>query len=70
MLLKVDKTLKILFLEYFEFADVFFFELVAEVSEHIRINNHVLNLGNSKNLLYQSIYNPELVELEVLKFYI
>ena len=57
--------------EYSNFADVFSLDLVSELPEHTRINNHAIKLVNGcQQLPYGSIYSLELVELEILKAYI
>ena len=56
--------------EYSDFSDIFFSDSVAELLEYTGINNHPVNLLDDKQPLYNSIYSPGLVELEILKTYI
>lgn len=56
--------------EYFNFVDVFFPELAIELVEHKKINKHVINLIDGKQLPYKLIYSLGQVELETLKMYI
>lgn len=69
-LLKVDKTLITVFSKYYDFADVFYPELAAELLKHKKFNNYVINLVNGKQILYGPIYSLELLEVETLKTYI
>lgn len=46
--LKINKDLITVFLEYFDFADVFSPELIAELPEYTKINNYAIGLINSK----------------------
>lgn len=68
--LKADKALTTIPFEYAYFANIFSLDLVAELSEHIKINVHTNELINSQQLLYGSIYSLRPVELETLKTYI
>lgn len=43
---------------------------IAELLEHTGINNHLINLKESKQPSYRPIYSLELIELETLKTYI
>lgn len=63
-------TLITIHLEYSNFVDVFCLKLVAEFPEHIKINNHTINLMNSKQLSYKPIYSLASIELKTLKTYI
>ncbi len=45
-------------------------KLIAKLSEHMRINNYVIELVNDRQLSYNLIYNLGLIELETLKIYI
>lgn len=40
----VDDTLTVVLSEYTDFADVFFLDFAAKLSEYTRINNHPINL--------------------------
>ncbi len=68
--LKVDKAHTEVLSEYTDFVDVFSPKLVVELSEHTRINDHIIKLVNDRQPLYGSIYSLGLVELEILKAYI
>ncbi len=56
--------------EYADCADVFLSKLAAEFPEYTGINNDTIELVDDWQLLYDPIYSPELVELEILKAYI
>lgn len=58
------------FVEYKEYINVFWHDLIIELPENMRINKHVINLVGSKQLLYKLIYNLSFVELEIRKTYI
>lgn len=47
-LLKINETSTTIFPEYFNFANVFSPKLETELSEHTKINNHVIDLVDSK----------------------
>lgn len=66
-LLKANKAFITIFLEYSNFADIFSLELAAKFLKYIRINNHAINLMNSNQLYYESIYNLGPIELKILK---
>ncbi len=68
--LKVDEGPTKVPSEYIDFADVFSPKLAAELSEHIEINDHAIELVNDWQLPYGLIYNLGLMELETLKAYI
>ncbi len=56
--------------EYFDYVDVFSSDLVMELPENTRINEHAIELIEEKQLPYVLIYALHLVELETLKVYI
>ena len=56
--------------KYVDFADIFSPNLASKLSEHIRINDHVIELVNSQQPSYGPIYSLGLVELMTLKAYI
>ncbi len=56
--------------EYTDFVDIFLSKLVIELPEHMRINNHFIELVDDWQLPYNPIYSLGLVELEILKAYI
>lgn len=56
--------------EYTKQTDVFFKKATVELPEHMKINNHSIDLKEYKQPLYKPIYSLELVEMESLKIYI
>ena len=56
--------------KYSDFSNVFSSDFAAELPEHTRINNHLINLLDDKQPPYGPIYSLGLVELEMLKTYI
>ena len=56
--------------EYADYTDVFLPDSTVELSEHIGINNHVIDLIIDKQPLYGPIYSLKPVELKTLKTYI
>ena len=56
--------------KYLDFTNVFLKEKVLVLPEHSKLNGHVIDLENSKQLLYKSIYSLGPVELKTLKTYI
>lgn len=60
----------IVFTQYSDFANVFFSDSVAELSEHFEINNHSIDLEEGKQPPYGSIHSLVPVELETLKIYL
>ena len=56
--------------EYSDFSDVFSSDSAAELPEHTRINDHLINLLDDKQPRYGPIYSLGPVELETLKTYI
>lgn len=56
--------------EYSDYTDVFSLDSVAELPEHIGINNDPLDLVDDKQPLYGPIYTLGPVELETFKTYI
>lgn len=65
--LQKDKALTKIPTKYSDYANVFSFDLVLELSENTRMNEHVIKLIAGKHLLYKPIYIFSLVELETLK---
>lgn len=57
-------------IKYLDFADVFFSNSAAELSDHIGINNCFINLIEGQQLPYGAIYSLKLVKLKTLKTYI
>ncbi len=68
--LKANKALSKVPSKYTNFADVFSPRLAAELLEHTRINNHVIEFVDDWQLQYGSIYSLRPRELETLKAYI
>ena len=56
--------------EYSDFFNNFSSDSAAELPEHTRINDHLINLLDNKQPLYGPIYSLGPVELEMLKTYI
>ena len=56
--------------KYSEFADIFSPDLLPKLSKHTGINNYAIELVNSWQPPYGSIYSQEPVELGTLKAYI
>ncbi len=56
--------------EYADFADVFSPKLTVELLEHTEINDHIIELVDDRQPLYDPIYSLKPVELEILKVYI
>lgn len=56
--------------KYFNFADIFCKEKALVLPEQTDLNKHAIELENSKQLLYEPIYNLGPMELETLKIYI
>ena len=65
-----DKVSIVVLAEYFNYNDFFSAENVAKHPEHTRMNDHAINLEESKQPFFGLIYSLELVELETLKIYI
>ena len=56
--------------EYSDYSNVFSAEYAAELLENTGINEHTIELEESKQPLFGSIYSLRLVELETLKIFI
>ena len=65
-----DKALIKVSIEYFNYNNVFSVENIAKLLKNIRINEHTIELEESKQPLFRLIYSLELIELETLKTYI
>lgn len=62
---------KLLFpLNILTILNVFSSDSTVELPKHIYINNHLINLIDNKQLLYDLIYNLKPMELQILKTYI
>ena len=57
-------------MEYSDYSNVFLAKNVTELSENTRMNEHTIELEESKQPLFRLIYSLGLVELETLKTYI
>lgn len=68
--LQEDKILIKIFLEYANYANIFFLDLIIMLSKNIDINKHIIKLIESKQLPYKSIYSLSLIEFKTLKIYI
>ncbi len=68
--MKVDEAFIKVFSKYADFIDVFSPKLAIELSEHMRINDHAIELVDDRQPLYSPIYSLGPVELEILKAYI
>ena len=69
-LLKANKALTTVSTKYSDYTNVFLSELAAELPEHTGINDHAIELEDSKRPLYGPIFSLGPVELEILKAYI
>lgn len=69
-LLLANKALTKVPSKYSDYADIFLFNRVMELSEKIDINKYAIKLLKGKQLPYRPIYSPRPVELEILKIYI
>ena len=56
--------------KYSNYSNFFLIKNVIELSGYIKINNYIIELEKSKQLLFSLIYSLKLVELEILKTYI
>ena len=56
--------------EYLDLANVFLEEKALVLSERTKLNEHAINLEDSKQPSYGLIYSLGLMELEILKTYI
>lgn len=56
--------------KYIDYANVFFFNLVIELTKNIGINKHTIKLVEDKQPPNRSIYALTSVKLETLKTYI
>ena len=56
--------------KYSDFSNNFSLNSAVELSEHLGINNHFINLLDNKQPLYGPIYSLGPIELQMLKIYI
>ncbi len=68
--LKTDKALTKVPSKYIDFVNVFSPKLVSKLSKYIGINNYTIKLGDDWQLLYNPIYNIDIVKWKMLKAYI
>lgn len=68
--LKTDETFTAIPSKYTDFINVFYPDLATELPKYTGINNHTIELIDSKQILYGQIYSLELVEVKSLKTYI
>lgn len=57
-------------IEYTDYADLFFFDLIIKLSKNTGINKHIIKLVEDKQLPYKFIYNLKPIDLETLKAYV
>lgn len=68
--LQQEKALTEILPEYADYADIFYANLVIELSENIDINEHPIGYIEGKQPPYGPIYNLSQMDLETLKAYI
>lgn len=56
--------------KYFDYADIYFFDLVMELPKNKRIKKYAIKLVEGKQLVYALIYSFSSMKLETLKVYI
>ena len=56
--------------EYTNFVNIFFPDLMSELLEHTRINDYAIKLVDGQQPSYRPIYSLRLVKLKTLKTYI
>lgn len=56
--------------EYSNYSNIFLVKNKVELLENSKINEFIIELKESKQLLFESIYSLEPIELEILKIYI
>lgn len=69
-MLAKNKAFILICTKYFDFANIFSWELVFELSKYTKINNHAIKLIDKQLLLYKLIYSLMLIKLKILKTYI
>ena len=67
-LLDIEKV--IISSKYANYINIFSLDVTTKLPEHTRINNHLIDLMDDKQSLYDPIYSLKLVKLETLKIYI
>ncbi len=68
--MKADEAPSKVLSKYADFADIFSPKLAAELLEHMRTNDHAIELVNDWQALYGLIYSLGPVETKILKVYI
>ncbi len=68
--LKADNTPSKVPSEYADSANVFSPKLVVELPEHTGINDHIIELVDNRQYLYDLIYSLNPIEIETLKAYL
>ena len=69
-LLKANKAPTTILTKYSDYTDIFLSKLAAKLSKYTSINNHAIELEDSKWPSYGPIYSLRPVKLETLKAYI
>ena len=59
-----------IFNEYTDFKDIFLLKQAAELFEHIKINDHTIELVDCQQPFYIPIYSLGLLKLETFKIHI
>ncbi len=67
VVLQADNVSSKVLAKYSDYVDVFFLELVIELSKNTSMNEYAIELINGKQLFYGPIYALSLVEIETLK---
>ena len=66
----MGETFTKVFCKYANFTDVFLSKFVVKLPKYTKINNHIIELMDDWQPLYNFIYSLRLVKLEILKTYI
>ena len=64
-----DKTLIELLAEYSDYSNIHSAENAIKLAENTKKNEHIIELEEDKQPIFNPIYSLELVELEILKTY-
>ena len=65
-----DEAPTVILVEYSNYSNIFSAKNATELSEHTKMNDYTIKLVESRQPLFESIYNLRLVKLETLKIYI
>ena len=68
--LLLDKVCTEVSTKYSDNSNVFLAENAIKLPENIEINEHIIQLKKSKQLLFDAIHSLRPIELEILKIYI